>query len=155
MNMADFPWRTQLVASDEVDTARVEEIRTIEAALSRVSATQSAVKAVEKPTSWWTSIGTRGWGPVNGNTKTKEDGTAVTKSSSQDTNNIPQKLPTENEAISKRLGFDIKDTVVGKLADRAASDPDLKSVLEAVASGKASTDQLKKFQVHLDELTRS
>jgi hypothetical protein len=40
------------------------------------------------------------------------------------------------------------------LAERAATDPDLKALMRIVANGEASPDELKKFQTHIDELTR-
>lgn len=40
------------------------------------------------------------------------------------------------------------------LAERAATDPDLKALMKTVANGEATPDQLRKFQGHIDELTR-
>jgi hypothetical protein len=37
------------------------------------------------------------------------------------------------------------------LAARAASDPQLKELMKVVATSKASPEQLKEFQVHIDE----
>ncbi|KAG0640332.1 hypothetical protein HOY80DRAFT_959284 [Tuber brumale] len=45
------------------------------------------------------------------------------------------------------------DPVIQALAIRAASDPDLKALMRIVASGKATTEQLKIFQAHIDVLT--
>lgn len=45
------------------------------------------------------------------------------------------------------------DPVIGLLAARAGSDPELKALMREVATGKASQDQLKIFQRHIDELT--
>jgi hypothetical protein len=45
------------------------------------------------------------------------------------------------------------DPVIQSLAIRAASDPDLKALMRIVASGKATTEQLKIFQGHIDALT--
>ncbi|RPA92573.1 hypothetical protein L873DRAFT_1847707 [Choiromyces venosus 120613-1] len=45
------------------------------------------------------------------------------------------------------------DPVIQALAIRAASDPDLKALMRIVASGKATTEQLKIFQGHIDALT--
>ncbi|KAK4692356.1 hypothetical protein P7C71_g4830, partial [Lecanoromycetidae sp. Uapishka_2] len=44
------------------------------------------------------------------------------------------------------------DPVIQMLATRAASDPNLKTLMKIVASGKASPVQLKDFQDHIDEL---
>ncbi|PSS15329.1 hypothetical protein M430DRAFT_104042 [Amorphotheca resinae ATCC 22711] len=46
------------------------------------------------------------------------------------------------------------DPVIQMLAERAATDPDLKALMRIVANGEASPDELKKFQTHIDELTR-
>jgi hypothetical protein len=46
------------------------------------------------------------------------------------------------------------DPVIQALAERAATDSDLKALMRIVANGEASTDELKKFQSHIDELTR-
>jgi hypothetical protein len=40
------------------------------------------------------------------------------------------------------------------LAERAATDPDLKALMRIVANGEATPEELKKFQSHIDELTR-
>ena len=45
------------------------------------------------------------------------------------------------------------DPVIQSLAIRAASDPDLKALMRIVASGEATTEQLKIFQGHIDALT--
>lgn len=44
------------------------------------------------------------------------------------------------------------DPVIQMLAERAATDPDLKALMRIVADGKATGDELKKFQSHIDEL---
>ncbi|RMZ75745.1 hypothetical protein DV737_g5152, partial [Chaetothyriales sp. CBS 132003] len=44
------------------------------------------------------------------------------------------------------------DPVIQMLAARAASDPRLKDLMKVVATSKASLDQLKEFQRHIDEL---
>jgi len=44
------------------------------------------------------------------------------------------------------------DPVIQMLATRAAADPTLKELMKVVASSKASQDQLKQFQGHIDEL---
>jgi hypothetical protein len=47
-----------------------------------------------------------------------------------------------------------KDPVIQMLAERAASDEELKSLMRIVANGEATSGELKKFQSHIDELTR-
>ena len=44
------------------------------------------------------------------------------------------------------------DPVIQMLATRAAADPALKELMKVVASSKASQEQLKQFQGHIDEL---
>ncbi|GES62485.1 alpha/beta hydrolase family protein [Aspergillus terreus] len=44
------------------------------------------------------------------------------------------------------------DPVIQMLATRAASDPELKALMRVVASSKASQEQLRAFQAHIDEL---
>lgn len=44
------------------------------------------------------------------------------------------------------------DPVIRMLATRAATNPDLKALMKVVASSKASQEQLKLFQSHIDEL---
>ncbi|KAL6716647.1 hypothetical protein ACLMJK_006215 [Lecanora helva] len=44
------------------------------------------------------------------------------------------------------------DPVIQMLANRAANDDHLKDLMKVVASGKASPDQLREFQDHIDEL---
>jgi hypothetical protein len=46
------------------------------------------------------------------------------------------------------------DPVIQMLAERAATDPDLKALMRIVANGEASPVELKKFQTHIDELER-
>jgi hypothetical protein len=46
------------------------------------------------------------------------------------------------------------DPVIQMLAERASTDPDLKALMRIVANGEASADELKKFQGHIDELTK-
>lgn len=46
------------------------------------------------------------------------------------------------------------DPVIQMLAERAATDPGLKALMRIVANGEASPEELKKFQTHIDELTR-
>ncbi|KXL41673.1 hypothetical protein M433DRAFT_150370 [Acidomyces richmondensis BFW] len=46
------------------------------------------------------------------------------------------------------------DPVISKLAARASTDPELKSLMKEVATGNASQEQLRVFQRHIDELQR-
>jgi hypothetical protein len=46
------------------------------------------------------------------------------------------------------------DPVIQMLAERAATDPELKALMRIVANGEASQMQLKTFQNHIDDLTR-
>lgn len=46
------------------------------------------------------------------------------------------------------------DPVIHMLAQRASTDPELKSIMKIVATGGASPVQLEYFQRHIDELTR-
>ncbi|KAL3426862.1 hypothetical protein PVAG01_00371 [Phlyctema vagabunda] len=46
------------------------------------------------------------------------------------------------------------DPVIQMLAERAATDTDLKALMRIVANGDATAEQLKKFQAHIDELTK-
>ncbi|KAI5285135.1 hypothetical protein KEM54_000798 [Ascosphaera aggregata] len=45
-----------------------------------------------------------------------------------------------------------QDPVIQMLATRAAADPDLKALMQLVASKRADQSQLRKFQAHIDEL---
>lgn len=44
------------------------------------------------------------------------------------------------------------DPVISMLATRASSDPELKALMKEVATGKATQEQLRVFQKHIDEL---
>lgn len=46
------------------------------------------------------------------------------------------------------------DPVIQMLAERAATDAELKALMRIVANGEATPEELKKFQGHIDELTR-
>ena len=46
------------------------------------------------------------------------------------------------------------DPVIQMLAERAATDTELKALMRIVANGEASPEELKKFQGHIDDLTR-
>lgn len=48
-----------------------------------------------------------------------------------------------------------QDPVISMLATRASSDPELKALMKEVATGNANPDQLKIFQGHIDELTKT
>ena len=59
--------------------------------------------------------------------------------------NTPQQQP------DKKAG---PDPVISMLANRASSDPELKALMKEVATGAANPEQLRVFQVHIDELTK-
>ena len=69
--------------------------------------------------------------------------------SSASTTQIQNDPPTNAPAASGA-----KDPVIQMLAERAASDEELKSLMRIVANGEATQEELKKFQSHIDELTR-
>lgn len=46
------------------------------------------------------------------------------------------------------------DPVIQMLAERAATDQNLKALMRIVAGGNASAEELKQFQSHIDDLTR-
>ncbi|KAH6720529.1 hypothetical protein BKA61DRAFT_236581 [Leptodontidium sp. MPI-SDFR-AT-0119] len=46
------------------------------------------------------------------------------------------------------------DPVIQMLAERAATDTSLKALMRIVANGEATSEELKRFQSHIDELTR-
>lgn len=46
------------------------------------------------------------------------------------------------------------DPVIQMLAERAATDQNLKALMRIVAGGSASPEELKQFQSHIDDLTR-
>ena len=60
----------------------------------------------------------------------------------------PQSQPQGQEKKSA------PDPVISMLANRASSDPELKSLMKEVATGNATQDQLKVFQGHIDDLTK-
>jgi hypothetical protein len=62
--------------------------------------------------------------------------------------------PATNPAPSPAPPAKSSDPVIQMLAERAATDQDLKALMRIVADGKASADELKKFQAHIDELTK-
>ena len=65
----------------------------------------------------------------------------------------PPSTPRQSPAPSPAPAAKSSDPVIQMLAERAATDPDLKALMRIVADGKATTDELKKFQAHIDELT--
>ena len=73
------------------------------------------------------------------------NGQASTISAAQAHTDPPSNTPAASGA---------KDPVIQMLAERAASDEELKSLMRIVANGEATQDELKKFQSHIDELTR-
>ena len=64
------------------------------------------------------------------------------------TSNNPQPNPPTTAAAKST------DPVIQMLAERAATDPSLKALMRIVANGEATPGELKKFQTHIDELTR-
>lgn len=62
----------------------------------------------------------------------------------------PQATPAPSPAPPAKSS----DPVIQMLAERAATDQDLKALMRIVADGKASAEELKKFQAHIDELTK-
>ncbi len=62
----------------------------------------------------------------------------------------PQTTPAPSPAPPAKSS----DPVIQMLAERAATDQDLKALMRIVADGKASAEELKKFQAHIDELTK-
>lgn len=65
----------------------------------------------------------------------------------------PPSTPHQSPVPSPAPAAKSSDPVIQMLAERAATDPDLKALMRIVADGKATTDELKKFQAHIDELT--
>lgn len=63
----------------------------------------------------------------------------------------PNPPPTQSAPTSAGRGA---DPVIQMLAERAATDPELKALMRIVANGEASQMQLKNFQNHIDDLTR-
>ncbi|KAJ9633832.1 hypothetical protein H2204_006617 [Knufia peltigerae] len=61
----------------------------------------------------------------------------------------PQRQPNPPPGPSGR--HTTTDPVIQMLAARAASDPKLKELMKVVATSKASPEQLKEFQAHIDE----
>lgn len=138
------------MVSDEVNAVRVKELRDIETAISRASATRSALEATNKSTSWWSNMGIWAQGTMKSSTKTKNEGTVEASGSSQATSD--QKSVQSNGTQSKSP---TQDSVIGKLVEETNTNSDLKTLVGAIACGEASPEQMKKFQIHLEELKRS
>lgn len=75
---------------------------------------------------------------------TKPLGTPSIASSQPATSNVKQ----ENVPAKPKSNT---DPVIQMLAQRASSDPHLKELMKVVATSKASPEQLKEFQKHIDE----
>jgi hypothetical protein len=89
--------------------------------------------------------------PYAGNVSNQEGAQPAPLSSSHPPN-PPQAVPA---AISESTPSDkSKDPVIQMLAERASTDPDLKALMRIVANGQATPEQLKRFQSHIDDLTR-
>ena len=90
------------------------------------------------------------------------DGTDESIELNKDSNTVPQtpasaltaqSIPPKNQPpIPQARPAANPDPVIQKLAARAAADPHLKDLMKIVATSKASPDQLKEFQSHIDEL---
>ncbi|TVY28013.1 hypothetical protein LHYA1_G005174 [Lachnellula hyalina] len=87
----------------------------------------------------------------NGSLQTLQNGqaTAHPPPSGPPNNPQPPNTPAPAEPADKS-----KDPVIQMLAERASTDPDLKALMRIVANGQASADELKRFQSHIDDLTR-
>jgi len=68
--------------------------------------------------------------------------------------NLQQPSTPQNPGTPQLLVTKHRDPVIPMLAERAATDPDLKALMRIVANGEASPDELKRFQSHIDDLTR-
>lgn len=79
------------------------------------------------------------------------NGTAVNGSAAPAPNTQPHNTPAPAPAPSQTKST---DPVIQMLAERAATDPGLKALMRIVANGEASPEELKRFQTHIDELTR-
>ncbi|TAQ90822.1 hypothetical protein B7494_g853 [Chlorociboria aeruginascens] len=69
------------------------------------------------------------------------------------TPNTQSQPSTVSKAASPAAGSKSTDPVIQMLAERAATDTDLKSLMRIVANGEASPEELKRFQSHIDDLT--
>jgi hypothetical protein len=61
----------------------------------------------------------------------------------------PGRVPEPEEAQPSKPG---PDPMIQMLATRAASNPELKALMRAIAMGDASQDQMRAFQAHIDEI---
>ena len=75
-------------------------------------------------------------------------GTPNTQPHNQPANSPPNPAPAPPAANKST------DPVIQMLAERAATDAELKALMRIVANGEATPEELKKFQNHIDELTR-
>ncbi|KAG9237083.1 hypothetical protein BJ875DRAFT_395798 [Amylocarpus encephaloides] len=73
-------------------------------------------------------------------------GSTNTPSTTPQTSNLPSPAPS---TVDKS-----KDPVIQMLAERASTNSDLKALMRIVANGQATPEELKKFQGHIDDLTR-
>lgn len=64
----------------------------------------------------------------------------------------PQSQRSASPSAKSTVAQSGPDPVIRMLATRAATNPDLKALMKVVASSKASQEQLKLFQSHIDEL---
>ena len=74
---------------------------------------------------------------------------SAVKQDSQPAN--PAKAPANASSPPKPAPRTTSDPVIQMLAARAASDPNLKELMKVVATSKASPEQLREFQAHIDE----
>ncbi|KAM0717119.1 hypothetical protein Q7P37_006971 [Cladosporium fusiforme] len=65
----------------------------------------------------------------------------------------PQPPPQQPATPTLQDKKNSPDPVISMLATRASSDPELKALMKEVATGKATQEQLKVFQKHIDELS--
>ncbi|KAL4890972.1 hypothetical protein BDV59DRAFT_76171 [Aspergillus ambiguus] len=77
---------------------------------------------------------------------------ARTPNQSQRPPSGPQSAQRPSPAQPAQPAKPSPDPVIQMLATRAASDPELKALMRVVASSKASQEQLRAFQAHIDEL---
>jgi hypothetical protein len=61
--------------------------------------------------------------------------------------------PSQPRASAPPPARTTSDPVIQRLAARAATDPHLKELMKTVATSKASADQLREFQGHIDEFS--
>lgn len=149
-----------MVALNQVDSTRVEELRNVEVAVSRASAAQSLMRPVEDSKPWWKNLDVWGKGSgkdvVGRDVLGKEVLTKKETTPKAPTSNDAQHAPKNNDrGIPTTIPPTVPtgtDTIVHKLADQSAQDADLKVLLKKVADGGASQEEVKKFQNYLDEI---